>query len=285
MKKIVIIFLVLILFKEADAQFARSEVGVFGGVSYYVGDLNPSKHFLGSKPAFGIIYRYNISPRWALKVNGFYGTLQGSDMASKENIDRNLSFKSAITDISAQIELNFLRYVTGHDRYFISPYIFTGISLFNFNPKAQYEGSWYALQPLGTEGQGTTIPGVGKRYSLTTVGIPFGLGLKYSPAKFMCIGFEWGLRKTFTDYIDDVSTMYVDPVILAAENTPIAAQLADRTLPQAGESVNNTGLQRGNSRTKDWYSFAGIFVQIRIKPKTSTCPAYEKHQRIKIRYN
>lgn len=265
-------------------QFARSEVGLFGGVSYYVGDLNPSKHFLLSKAGYGIIYRYNISPRFAMKINGFYGTLEGSDAISKANVSRNLSFKSYITDISVQIELNFFKYITGHDKYKFSPYIFTGISLFNFNPRASINGDWYALQPLGTEGQGTTLSIVGKRYSLTNVAIPFGLGIKYSPAKFLCIGAEWGLRKTFTDYIDDVSTVYADPMILAAENTEVAALLADRTLREDGEPVNNTGLQRGNSKTKDWYSFAGIFVQFRIKQKHGLCDAYKKHPKIKIRY-
>ena len=270
---------------DAGAQYARSEVGVFGGVSYYIGDLNPTKHFLMSKPAFGIVYRYNLSPRFALKVNGYYGWLEGADAVSKENVQRNLSFKTYITDISVQIELNFMKYITGHDHYKFSPYIFTGVSLFNFNPKAQLGGEWYSLQPLGTEGQGTTIPGVEPRYSLTSVAIPFGLGIKWSPAKVMCIGLEWGLRKTFTDYIDDVSTVYADPLILSAENTEIAALLADRTISEEGVVINNTGLQRGNSRTKDWYSFAGLFIQFRIKQKTGLCDAYKKHQKIKIRYN
>jgi hypothetical protein len=286
MKKLIIVIVLSILFTPiVKAQYARNEIGVFGGVSYYIGDLNTSKHFLLSKPAFGIIYRYNISPRFALKINGYYGSLAGNDAVSKVNVTRNLSFKTYITDISIQIELNFLRYITGHDRYKFSPYIFAGLSLFNFNPKAEYEGRWYSLQPLGTEGQGTTLPGVGRRYSLTSLGLPFGIGVKYTPVKFLCIGLEWGLRKTFTDYIDDVSTVYADPVILAAENTPIAAALGDRTIQVEGEPVKNTGLQRGNSKTKDWYSFAGIFVQIRIKSKNTMCDAYHKHPKIKVKYN
>jgi len=285
MKRIPFVVVLLWFFSlPVMGQFARSEVGVFGGVSYYVGDLNPSKHFLLSKPAVGIIYRYNISPRFAIKINGIYGTLQGNDAISKANVQRNLSFKSYVTDISVQVELNFLKYITGHEKYKFSPYIFTGVSLFNFNPKAELDGRWYELQSMGTEGQGTTLPNVSKRYSLTNVAIPFGLGVKYSPASFLCIGFEWGLRKTFTDYIDDVSTVYADPVVLAAENTAIAAQLADRTRPEDGGSAYNTGLQRGNSKTKDWYSFAGLFVQIRIKQKNSLCSAYQKHPKIKIRY-
>lgn len=285
MKKFVLLFWLLLLMNlPLTAQYARSEVGVFGGVSYYVGDLNPSKHFLLSKPAFGIIYRYNISPRFAIKVNGLYGTIEGSDAISKTNLKRNLSFKSYVTDISAQLELNFLKYITGHEKYKWSPYIFAGVSMFNTNPRAQIDGKWYALQALGTEGQGTTLPDVNKRYSLTNFAIPFGLGIKYSPVSFLCIGAEWGLRKTFTDYMDDVSTVYADPVVLAAENGEMAALLADRTIYEEGETVNNTGLQRGNSKNKDWYSFAGLFVQFRIKPRSGLCPAYQKHQSLKIRY-
>jgi hypothetical protein len=290
-KTFFVILLVLYTFivnaQQGRAEFARSELGLFGGVSYYVGDLNPSGHFVFSHPGFGLIYRYNISPRFALKINGFYGTLSASDAVSKANVERNLSFKSYISDISVQIELNFLKYITGHDKYFISPYIFTGISLFNFNPKAQYEGTWYALQPLGTEGQGTTLPDAKPRYSLTNVAIPFGLGLKYSPAKFLCIGLEWGLRKTFTDYIDDVSTVYpdLDPAgTFAAENGAIAVALSDRTIHEEGVVVNNEGLQRGNSKTKDWYSFAGLFIQFRIKSHNGLCDAYHKHPKIKIQY-
>lgn len=285
MKRIFVSVLLLgLLSLPVLGQFARSEVGVFGGVSYYLGDLNPSKQFLLSKPAFGIIYRYNISPRFALKVNGLYGNIEGSDAISKANVRRNLSFKSYVTDISVQLELNFLKYITGHEKYKFSPYIFTGVSLFNFNPRANYLGTWYALQPLGTEGQGTTLPNVGKRYSLTNVSIPFGLGIKYSPVKFLCIGAEWGLRKTFTDYIDDVSTVYPDPIVLSAENTDIAALLSDRTVYEEGETASNAGLQRGNSKTKDWYSFAGLFVQFRIQPKHGLCPAYQKHPKVKAQY-
>lgn len=262
-------------------DFYRSEAGVFLGGSYYLGDLNPSKHFLQTKFAGGLIYRYNITPRWAFKVSALLGGLEASDAQSKANIDRNLSFRSYIFDFSTQIELNFLQYVTGDKKHFISPYIFIGASLFNFNPKAQFDGKWYSLQSLGTEGQGTTLPDTKKPYSLTSVAIPFGLGLKISPVKFLCLGLEWGIRKTFTDYIDDVSTVYADPVTLAAENGAIAAILADRSLTLAED---RTGVKRGNARTKDWYVFTGLTVTFRIKGKHERCAAYQQHPKIKTKY-
>ncbi|MEI6123011.1 MAG: DUF6089 family protein [Bacteroidota bacterium] len=287
MRKVFIILFFSLLFntKLKAQEFYRNEVGIFLGGSYYVGDLNPSKHFLQTKFSGGFVYRYNITPRWTLKISALYGGLEASDSRSKANIDRNLSFKSYIFEFSPQIEFNFLQYILGDKKHFISPYIFLGASVFNFNPKAQApDGTWWALQPLGTEGQGTTIEGAKKNYALTTIAIPFGLGVKISPAKFVTIGLEWGIRKTFTDYIDDVSTVYVNAEsgsIFVSENGKIAAAFADRSLTNQGK---HTGMERGNPRTKDWYVFTGLTATFRIKTKSERCPAYKQHPRIKIKY-
>ncbi len=284
-KKLLIGFLLILLGCGLRAQdFYRSEVGVFLGGSYYLGDLNPSKHFLQTKFADGVFYRYNITPRWALKISALLGGLEANDAVSKANVDRNLSFKSYIFDFSPQIEFNFLQYIPGDKKHFISPYIFVGVSVFNFNPKAEYDGVWYSLHSLGTEGQGTTIEGVKKPYALTTFAIPFGLGLKYTPHQLISIGLEYGIRKTFTDYIDDVSTVYADPVVLAAENGAVAAALADPSLSNTVEGHDYTGFKRGNEKTKDWYVFTGLTVSLRIKAKKARCDAYKQHPKIKIKY-
>ena len=102
-----------------------------------------------------------------------------------------------------------------------------------------------------------------------------GLGIKYSIGKYVGIGAEWGLRKTTTDYLDDVSSTYADPTVLAAEHGQISALLANRSLNQNNDNV---GKQRGNSSTKDWYSFAGAFIVFKIKNKgEKSCPAFGKH--------
>lgn len=276
MKKFIVLFL-LTAFGTAQAQ--RNEIGITLGGSYYLGDLNPSKQFMLTKPAGGLVYRYFFNPRWALKFEGIYGKLEGSDAKSKFNEQRNLSFKSNFTEISSQIELNFLPYVTGDDKEYFTPYIFAGLSVFSFNPKAEYNGTWYELQPLGTEGQGASAYPDRKPYSLTKLSIPFGFGFKYSVGKVFCFGAEWGIRKTTTDYLDDVSTTYADPLVLSAENMAISALLADRTIAEPGQNVNNTDLQRGNSSTKDWYSYAGVFITVKFKASSSkSCPAYNKHK-------
>jgi hypothetical protein len=265
MKKALILFFTLIsLYSYAQ----RSELGLFAGGSYYLGDLNPTRHFGNTSPAFGAVYRYNLNLRWALKFNAIYGTLVGDD-ASKAGFDkeRNLSFKSRLLDFSAQIELNFLPYFTGSGKYSFTPYIFTGLAVYSHNPRAKYNGEWYDLQPLGTEGQGTTAYPSRQTYALTQVAFPFGIGFKYSLTKHLCIGAEWSMRKTFTDYLDDVSTTYVDPIQLEAEKGPVAAALSNRALNTPGTPPIEPGKARGNSSTKDWYSFAGITLTMQIVTK------------------
>lgn len=262
----------------------RIELGFFGGTSYYLGDINPKKNFELTQPAAGLLFRYNLNPRFSIKANGYWGNVKGDDAVSQFNKKRNLSFKSQVLEFSTQLELNFLPYVTGHKDYYFSPYLFAGIAAFNFNPKAQYEGKWYELQPLGTEGQGTVAYYEREPYSLTAISFPFGIGIKYSLTDHVCFGAEWGMRKTNTDYLDDVSSTYADPNILSAENTPIAAFLADRSIKEPGEPVN-TDLQRGNSTNKDWYSFAGVFVTFKVsRKKKGDCPTYRNHKKYKEYY-
>lgn len=272
MKKIIVIIISFISFLAAQAQ--KNEIGIILGTTYYLGDLNPSKQFFLSKPAGGIIYRYVINQRWAIKMDGIYGSVAGDDAKAKFNVERNLSFKSPLIEFSSQLELNFLPYQIGNDKAKFTPYIFAGIAVFSFKPEAEYEGKWYNLQPLGTEGQGTSASSL-KPYSLTKISFPFGIGFKYSLGKNVGIGVEWGIRKTTTDYLDDVSTTYADPVILSAEHGSIAAILADRSLNDSQNT--NVGKQRGNSNTKDWYSFAGAYIVFKMNAKSKSCPAYSKH--------
>lgn len=267
MRKAILTLFAVLLAAGLSAQ--RSEVGIMLGTTYYLGDLNYGNHFGLTQPAGGIIYRYNINPRWALKMNGLYGEVTGDDASAVgENPDRNLSFKSHVLEFSAQMEHNFFQYFTGSKKARFSPYIFGGVSLFSYNPKAEYDGEWYELQPLGTEGQGTTLYPDRKEYALTQVSLPFGIGFKWSLSRSVCFGGEWGMRKTFTDYIDDVSLTYADPDVLLAENTEIAMILADRRVQQGLEPYEE-GVQRGDSKNKDWYSFAGIFLTVKIRGKGS----------------
>ncbi|MGB1103776.1 MAG: DUF6089 family protein [Crocinitomicaceae bacterium] len=236
-----------------------AEMGFFGGGSYYVGDLNRTRHFVDSKLAGGLIFRYNLSTRHSLRFTANYGNVFAFDAESKssDQVNRNLSFKSRIIELAAGFEIDILKYRINDMKYPFTPYFFYQLAYTRINPKAEINGNEVALQPLGTEGQGTGIPGTkSRRYNLNQFTVPLGIGFKFNLRKRVAISIEYGIRKTFTDYLDDVSGNYLDPDILAASNGPLSADLADRSL----NGMGTAGMNRGNSGNKDWYSFYGIML-------------------------
>ena len=247
---------------------SKSEMGPMIGGSYYTGELNRMGHFKQMNLAAGLIFRYNINPRLAFRANAFYGTVQGNDKLGKTDFakNRNLSFKSMILEVAAGVEFNYYQYQMANREHGITTYMFVEVAGFYMNPKANLDGTWVALQPLGTEGQGNGK----KRYPLTQLSIPFGLGVKFNLGKGVAMSFEYGLRLTFTDYIDDVSGVYVDKDKLSKSNGPLAATLADRSLQPLGANGSNTGYRRGNPNDKDWYSFFGMMLTFQLG-KSNTC--------------
>lgn len=257
----------------AQAQF--SEIGIGAGLSYYMGDLNPETPFKQVMPAGGLFYRYNFNDRFSARGMASVGYLKGDDAKSEvqSQLDRNLSFQSWLFEFAITGEFNFFKYAPGDMKHPITPYLFGGIAIFKFNPTAEAsDGNRYELQPLGTEGQGTTFYPDRKKYALTTASIPFGLGVKANLSKTFSVGLEWGMRYAFTDYIDDVSGTYAAPDVIQAERGDIAYELANRS--NLTDEVLE-GRQRGNSKTNDWYSFAMVTLSFNIKAKPAKCPAYQ----------
>lgn len=227
----------------------RTEIGVTGGGTFYMGDLNPEKLFELTQPAFGLVYRYNVHNRIALKGNFLYGTLKGDDLITQYRPERGLNFSTGVYEFSGLLEFNFFDYFTGSSRNYFTPYLFGGIGLFFYNPQATYGSTTYKLRELRTEGVdyssfGTSLPAA-------SVCIPFGIGFKYSLTDIIGLNMEWGMRKTMTDYIDDVHGVY---------------PLSDAPLPEYVDpsQTYRQGMQRGNSKDNDWYSYAGLSIVFRI---------------------
>ncbi|MFH1119079.1 MAG: DUF6089 family protein [Bacteroidota bacterium] len=236
------------------------EIGLMGGGMYYIGDLNPGKHFLQTKPSFGGFVRHNFNERIALKVAYTYGKVKGDDAVSKENPARNLNFQSNINDISGTIEFNFFNYFIGSLRHFVTPYMFGGASVFLFNPKGIVNGAMTELKPLGTEGQGSALYPSRKQYSNVGFAIPFGIGLKYSLNNFIGMSVDWSMHKTFTDYLDDVSmTYYLDLAGTSPGEVSATALASDPTL------MHNAGMQRGDSAFDDWYSIVSFSISLKLR--------------------
>jgi hypothetical protein len=264
---------------KAQTMGEKSELGFILGGSYYTGDLNRLGHFRQVSPAAGIIYRYNLNPRLALRGSLFGGHIKGNDAQSNQAFyqNRNLSFRSPLVEGAFGVEFNYMNYATGRlygERYWYTPYMIVQLSVFYFNPKAELDGQWYELQPLGTEGQGTSLSSR-SNYSRVQVSMPLGLGFKFNIKKRVQISLEYGVRLTFTDYLDDVSGTYVDPVELAAINGPVAASLSDRSLNQIGMSGRNTGSRRGDGAFNDWYSFFGVGITFKLGVRQK-CPMNEQ---------
>ncbi|MBS1652809.1 MAG: hypothetical protein JSU07_12440 [Bacteroidetes bacterium] len=269
----------------------RQEVFISTGASGFLGDLGGrdriGTHYspidlnlTQTRTAFGVGYLYKVK-RW-FNVSGKFNwlILRGNDAQTSEPYrqNRNLNFKTNIFELSGRLEFGFLSNKVGN-RYGIkrtfnrrmknnnwSLFGFVGVGFFYFNP---YSLSGTALKPLHTEGEG--LPGGPSNYSNYQVCIPIGLYYKYIINKQWTIGVEFSWRKTFTDYIDDVSGTYYDKAKLMAAYGPTAVHFADpslglipgATLPNA----NGTGAQRGDPSNYDSYLSLEVTVGYIIKQK------------------
>ena len=204
-------------------------------------------------------------------------------------LNRNLNFKSSITEANLLFEVypTVLFEDQPTDQWGrLRPYGLLGVGVFHFNPMGQYVDpntsatTWVYLQPLHTEGEGFVA---GRpNYSLTQIEIPMGFGVKYYVSDKVNLGLEFLYRKTFTDYIDDVSTTFVDPAVLAA-NLPsgtaqIAIAMANKSPLQGIPGSNyNPGDKRGDPTQNDAFFTLALKVGIRFGDKdnyynSTRCP-------------
>ncbi|MFZ1705699.1 MAG: DUF6089 family protein [Saprospiraceae bacterium] len=278
-------FLLLLLLLLSNPIFSQKiELGIGVGTSTYWGDLNASDfstNLKNSGLAIELTGRAIYNRYFGVRANIAYGRINGDDGRASNlwQRERNLSFSSHIFELAALGEFYFFEY--DEESIFV-PYIAAGISLFHFDPKTKFNGVEYRLQPLGTEGQG--LPGYGKQYSLVSMSIPFGAGAKLKINDKINISFEILTHRTFTDYIDDVSTNYVNYNEFIANGKSLTANLANRMHEFRGtnELINlPTGTQRGGAKVNDYYFFtmAGIHFLVgngftSKKGYKSNCPKF-----------
>ncbi len=274
---------IFVFFTFSAIKAQDLQLGFSAGMAHYQGDLspdlfqNPIAAITEFGPSFGGFGRWAQNKRLNLRIGLQYGRISGSDATAKdpERVERNLSFQSDLFELSVMEEIHLLKFGEYERRRF-TPYAFLGIAGFYFNPKAEYQGQLYALQPLGTEGQG--MPGFGERYLLTQLAIPMGGGLKFKIGSGSVLSLEVGGRKLFTDYLDDVGGSYVDLNVLAAGNGQLAAALSNRGAELTGKEPINfpTGTPRGGP-AKDWYFFSTVsfaWTPGKSNKKQMGCPTF-----------
>ncbi len=256
-------FFVILLICGSNTFSQKLFTSIFAGSSNYSGDLQEKFFTLNqSRPAIGVGLLYEINDKMLIRGDFTYGNLNAHDKYGSKNKARNLSFYSNITEYSLCYEYTLLNLY----QYRVSPYLFTGIALFDFNPYTKTEkGNIVFLAELNTEGQG--FYNGRKIYKLKQYSIPIGGGIQWAINDNKRIGIVFGFRKTFTDYLDDVSTTFVDETILALNRGQKAADIAYRgdELPN-GAPYPSDGSLRGSAKSKDWYYFTGLTFRIRIAP-------------------
>lgn len=205
----VLLFL-LGFFHTVSAQ--RSEVGFGVGVFNYTGDLAANYDVGNSRPAATVLYRSNISKVVSFRAAVTAGKLGASDTRSPDVFagKRNASFNIFVMEVSTTMEYHFLNWRESKHILRYSPYLFGGLGLFGMSGNSQKPAA----------------------YSNVQAAIPFGVGIKYIVNPRWYVALEFGARKTFFDYLDNVS-------------------VGDR---------DSKDFQYGNTFTNDSYYFLGLSV-------------------------
>lgn len=251
---------------NSTAQLTVSDwtLALFAGTANYQGDLKPTSFtFNHSNPAFTVILRKPLSRWFTWRSGASITKVEGADKYNRNDLKpRNLSFFTGLKEIYTGLEINLLDISTKQ----FTPYMYGAVIVYHFNPWTyDNSGNKVYLKPLSTEGQGLPDYPENKPYRLTQTALGFGVGGKYAISNCVNIGIEFSQRKTFTDYLDDVSTSYPDYDKLITARGDKAVELSWRgdELP-GGAPYPYEGYQRGTKTEMDWYYFFGLTFEVKI---------------------
>jgi hypothetical protein len=248
----------------------KSEVGIQLGSTTYLGDLQSKKVTWSQSNAYiGMLVRTPLHQYVTARAYLGVGQISADDAEAKdvEIQKRNLHFKSTIWElgIAGEFVLPLAKANSKGILANLTPYALAGLSIFHFNPKAQYQGKWVELKPLYTEGQRINNANA-KSYRRLQLAIPIGVGFKYKLSPRMSVAAECTPRKTFTDYLDDVSTVYPDMDKLRATQGNLSAEMSFRgdEVPGRESKKATTGARRGSSDNSDWYMITSLGLRMKI---------------------
>ena len=238
--------IVFLIFTSLSSEAQTWELGLAGGGSGYMGDLNPNNPLKVSGPSFGGFVKRNFDGYFSAKINYTFGKIAAADSNSSDAQFRmrNLSFQTTLTEISLIGEFNFMSYIPEAGRNKFTPYIYLGVASVGYEPQAKFKGQLYNLRDYQTEGQK-------KPYPTSAISIPYGAGIKYNILGKFTLAADIGYRNPNTDYLDDVSGSYPPS---GKANIPFTDRSGERT----GVYIGSPGSQRGDLRPRDTYFFTQI---------------------------
>lgn len=286
MRILKLLFLIGILCSTQSLDAQRLELGFMLGATNYQGDLTPGTariSFGNPHPAFGVHMGYELNDIITLRGKITVTSMSGFDNQARASwrLERNLHFRSPLQEVGLNVEIYGLNVFKFMSNLAFHPYVVTGFNLFRFNPQAEYNGAWIPLQPLGTEGQGSTEFPEREKYRLIEFSVPMGFGMRYTINDYVSISADLTQRWTFTDYLDDVSSTYVPRDVLLSNpvNGELAANLAYRGGELGFDRDLTTGGQRGNEKENDWYVITNVTMIFKFAPiieqlsmKKARCP-------------
>ncbi len=277
-KLLLLVSCLLLSCLSSYAQYAF-DFGIHAGASNYLGEIGGKegtrKNFVSdlkitkTQFAVGGFVRYKFLPMLSVKGGLNWLRLEGADKYSTNPArrGRNLSFKNDLIEAQVTAQIFFYEIQDlGHTYKYqndLKMYAFFGVAEFYNNPKAHYNGQWVALQPLQTEGI---------KYSKFGTAVPLGLGLFVTLKKKHRIGWEFEWRTTFTDYIDDVSTVYPDPTLLSSAQAIALSNRRGEMGDQNGvaSAENYTpGSKRGDPTHNDSYLSTSFYYAYVIRGKSN----------------
>lgn len=260
----------------APSNFLGDLGGTAGKGTTFIKDNNISQ----TRYIAGLFLGYYPSEWFGARLALNYGRLSGDDavIKGKGGLEesrrmRNLSFRSPLTEVLLVAEIYptvFLEADATDVYHKLRPYVMGGVGAFRFNPQGQdpATGQWVNLQPLRTEGQGFAEHPDRQPYKLTQLNIPLGVGIKYYFNESVSLSFEIVHRKTMTDYIDDVSTTYIDNNLfynyLSASQAAIADRVYNKSPLRSAASGFDPGSKRGTAENNDAYYSAGFKLAFRL---------------------
>lgn len=216
---------ILFLAPAISAQ-QKAELGITAGTAVYLGDANPDNPISGLTPTFGLIHVYNFNKRFALRNQFSYVSFSGTKPITSVSTG-NTGFATSLLDFSSRIEINFRSFKLVDRKHPLSPYINGGL------------GAAFLLKSSD-----------GSKFQLT---FPFGLGIKYGINRRTCIGLEYGIRKSFTDYLDNI------------HNDIYSLSQTSSGKIKSHPFINN-----------DWYHVTGLYITYRIFDNPGNCPVYNQ---------
>lgn len=260
------------------------EIDITGGANQFLGDLGGQKGIgrdglkdyktTANRILAGVSGTYNINNYSAVNLAFNYAGIYGADslIDNTGNMERwryyrNLSFRSNVFEATATYTFYPIMFMYRNkiELFRINPYISTGLGVMHFNPKAQLDGKWYSLQPFHLEGQGFAEYPDRKPYKRTAIFIPVNVGVKYYFNNRLALSAGLMMRKTFTDYMDDVSTTYIDPALFdkyfSPEKAAIAKQLYSRSLTPWKVKPD---IVKADASDKDSYVTFSLKLSIRL---------------------